>query len=220
MKKLTIKQTELLMILVFILSMLNVSFAQKSKSIKGNSTVELNRYSVVSPSGDDWKYFTTPDMNTVQFICKSSNFLSGKENSTFAVVIKDSLLGEIVKSEREYADEFLEENLNGFKSYEANMKIKRNRKFDTTVAGRNYFSMYSSADDHDYAIPSTYADNLFFIYFPDDFKTSRIFYQFLISSYYNLPTGNKKSNESDLKPVFSLMKSFKVKESVDLNKNE
>lgn len=105
----------LVMIIVMIFTALNQSFAQKAKSINGNTTLELNRFSVVSPPGDDWKYFITPDKNIVQFIYESSDLLTGKENSTFAVVLKDSVLTAIDKSENEYADEFLEENLNGFK---------------------------------------------------------------------------------------------------------
>ena len=209
MKKLAYKLPDLLMTLVIIFSAFSVSIAQKAKSIKGNTTLELAGYSVVSPSGDDWKYFIIPDRNTVQFMYESSNFLNGKENSTFVVVFKDSLLSEIDKSEREYADEFLKENLNGFKSQE-HMNVKRSKNFDTTIAGRNFYAMSSSADDLGIAIPCTYADNLFFIHFPDDFKTTKTFYQFVITGYYNLPLGKKNSNESDLKPVFSIMRSFRT----------
>jgi hypothetical protein len=99
------------------------------------------------------------------------------------------------------------------------MKITRSKKFDTAIAGKNYYAMSSFADDHDFAVAGTYADNLFLIHFPDDFKTNHTFYQFLITGYYNLPLGKKNSNESDLKPVFSLMQSFKIKETVDMKNN-
>jgi len=79
--------------------------------------------------------------------------------------------------------------------------------------------MSSSADDHDFAVASTYADYLFLIHFPDDFKTNHTFYQFLITGYYNMPLGKKNSNESDLKPVFILMQSFKIKKTVDMKNN-
>lgn len=213
MKDLSFKLHVLTAILVMILTALNMSFAQNQKEIKGNSTIELNGYSLVSPSGDDWKYFITPDKNTVQFMCESSNILTGKENSTLLVVLKDSLYKETDKSERELADKFLEENLNGFKSQEEYMKIRNSRKCDTTIQGRKYFALFSSADDHDFVILSTYADNAFFIYFPDDFKTTRTFYQYVITSYYNLPTGNRNSNRSDLKPIFSTLKSLKYDET-------
>ena len=209
MKKLTYNLSHLIMIIVMIFATLNISFAQKAKSINGNTTLELNRFSVVSPPGDDWKYFVTPDKNIVQFIYESSDFLTGKENSTFAAVLRDSVLTAIDKSEKEYSDEILEENLNGFKSQE-HMNIIRSRKFDTSIAGRYLFAMSSAASDHDIVIPATYADILLFIYFPDDFKTTRTFYQFLITGYYNLPLGKKNSNESDLKPIYSIVKSFRM----------
>lgn len=209
MKKLAYNLSHLIMIIVMIFAALNFSFAQKTKSINGNTTLELNRFSVVSPPGDDWKYFITPDKNIVQFIYESSDFLTGKENSTFAAVLKDSVLTAIDKSEKEYSDEFLEENLNGFKSQE-HMNIIRSRKFDTSIAGRYLFAISSTANDHDIAVTASYADNLFFIYFPDDFKTTRTFYQFQIAGYYNLPLGKKNSNESDLKPIYSIIKSFRT----------
>lgn len=211
MKKLSYILTGLMIIVIMIMTAFSISSAQITKSIKGNTTLELNRFSVNSPSGDDWEYFITPDKNIVQFIYESSDFLSGKENSTFAVVLKDSVFTKIDKSEKEYADEFLEENLNGFISNEY-MNIIRSRKFDTSIAGRYLFAVSSAADDHDFAVPPTYADILFFIFFPDDFKTTRTFYRFQIAGYYNLPLGKKNSNESDLKPIYSIVKSFRMEE--------
>lgn len=209
----------LLIIQIIIFSINNVSFAQKSKSIEENTLLKLNGYTIVSPSGDDWEYFITPDKNQVQFSNESSSFLTGKENLSIIIILKDTLFNEIHKTEKEYADEFLEENLNDFQSLDRFMKVNRSRRFDTTIAGNTYYALSFSANNYKNVIPPTYSDILCFMYFPDDFNTGRIFYQFNIISYYNLPLGKKNSNSSDLKPIFSIMKSIKreVNHTPDIN---
>jgi len=78
MKKLIYKLAGHILALVIIFSALDISIAQKEKSIQGNTIIELNGFSVVSPSGDDWKYFITPDKNTVQFMFEYSNIQTEK----------------------------------------------------------------------------------------------------------------------------------------------
>jgi hypothetical protein len=193
----------------------SVSFAQKPKSIEPNTLVKLDGFTILSPPGDDWEYVLQNNRIEVLFINESSNILTGSGNSTIISVYKDSLFVPAEKGEKEYADGFLDENINDFKKIGLEeLKIKSSRKFDTTIAGRK---LYAIAYTSTYSIRNSkqYLDDIFFLCFPDDFKTSRVFFGFNISSSYNQPLGFFNINSAELKPIFSVMKSFKMKESAD-----
>lgn len=207
--------TRVLIAMAIAIAPLSISFAQKMKSIEPNTPVKLNGFTVTSPSDDDWEYAVAKDKRTVNFMLESSNILTGSTNKTFISVFKDSILIEAQTSEKQLAEKLLEEDLNGFRNagFEK-ITVNGKRHFDTTVAGRMYYGIVYSGK---YTLPDwhvwTYYDNISFIFFPSDSTSSRQYFGFNISSSYNQPLGMISINSSELKPIFSILKSFRSDEA-------
>lgn len=201
-------------VLLIIFSESSTVFAQKIKSIEPNTLIKLDGFSITSPSGDDWEYTLHKSRKEVYLYYESSNILTGSATSTIVSVYKDSLITPAEKEVKEYADAYLDKNVSDFKhSGVAGVRIKSTRKSDTTITGRKFYAIAYNAS---YRIENLqlYLDDVFFLYFPDDFEESRIFFGFNISCSYNQPLGIFNINSSDLKPVFGILKSFKMQESV------
>ncbi|MBK6506875.1 MAG: hypothetical protein IPG02_14700 [Ignavibacteria bacterium] len=220
-KKLKIFSNLILMLAIFV-AVCSVSFAQKTKSIEPNTLVKLNGFTVTSPSDDDWEYVISKDKGTVNFILESSNILTGSVNKTFISVFKDSILIETESSRKQLAENLLEEDLRAFKNagFE-NLKMNGKRHFDTTIAGRRYYGIIFSCK---FTLPDwhvwTYYESVSFIFFPGDSTSVKQYFGFNISSSYNQPLGVIKTNSAELKPIFSLMKSFKYDEAAVQKRSE
>lgn len=202
-------------VMLIFFSECSTAIAQKAKSIEPNTLIKLDGFTITSPSGDDWEYAKHKSHREVYLYNESSNILTGSATSTVISVYKDSLITPADKEEKEYADAYLDKNVSDFKHAGlTGAKIKSTRKFDTTIAGRKFYAIAYNAS---YRIENLqlYLDDVFFLYFPEDFKASKIFFGFNISCSYNQPLGILDINSSDLKPIFGIVKSFKTKEIVN-----
>jgi hypothetical protein len=200
-------------ILIFAAGLFNINVAQNFKSIEGKTTVKLNGFSVKSPSGDDWEFDISNDKNIAHFADDSFNFLTGESNSTFITVYRDTFLIITEKTEKEDAANYLNAELKIIKKHtktsSEDVKIDTVSMFDTTIAGKKYYAMAYSTTNKISFLNEYYTDNLLFIHFPENYKTTGLFYGFLISCAYNQPL-IFDINSSDLTPIYKMIKNWQI----------
>lgn len=218
---------KLIIICVILILANSISVAQKFEQIEGKTSLALSGFSLKSPSGDDWEYLASKDKKTVWFRDESFNFLTGEENKTYIRVFADSVTVPENKSEQEFADDYLANQYNKIidqtkKSLAENdiddVNVDNERKFDTVIAAKKFYSKAYSLDYSVSILNKGYSDNLLFVYLPENFKESHSVFVFDISGSYNQPNIIFNINSSDLKPIYRMIKSFKIDNNTGVRK--
>jgi ankyrin repeat protein len=202
-----LKKVILLPALLFLFSCATTYTAQQLQPLSEGQTIDMGAYSVKAPLGEGWGAEVSKGKGTVDFIRAKKRALGILGGGTVIKVFGNVIFPEGWHlSEEEAADDYRNKEEQDMieKGVKTEVfKLEDVKKGITTIDGRKlYFMSYKTIPAQKYVAQEA----VLYLYFPPDFKKTRVFFGFLISEFLE----KFSSTKPDLTQIYPVINSFQI----------